>query len=167
VDSVGVTSYFKESPARKGDHLVSLTILETFCTSGHFVSAQLSLFMSWYPLIDFYQAGEVLEEIEEKETTGWQMADEYTTNRGTSPHRRRVLKSLEFLTRILAAKMFIRLTISEAHAGGDVFGMKTTAVKSEDGKFWIINGEKKWITNGQYVPILPRTPKRDNDTDTV
>jgi len=34
--------------------------------------------------------------------------------------------------------------------------MKTTAVKSEDGKFWIINGEKKWITNGQYVSIPRR-----------
>jgi len=29
--------------------------------------------------------------------------------------------------------------------------MKTTAVKSEDGKHWIINGEKKWITNGHFA----------------
>ena len=55
---------------------------------------------------------------------------------------------------MFAAKKFICLAISEAHAGSDVLGMKTTAVKSEDGKFWIINGEKKWITNGQCVPIL-------------
>jgi alkylation response protein AidB-like acyl-CoA dehydrogenase len=68
---------------------------------------------------------------------------------------------------VFAAKKFICLAISEAHAGSDVLGMKTTAVKSEDGKFWIINGEKKWITNGQYVPILPRAPTRDNDTVTV
>ena len=47
------------------------------------------------------------------------------------------------------AKKFICLAISEAHAGSDVLGMKTTAVKSDDGKYWIINGEKKWITNGQ------------------
>jgi hypothetical protein len=45
--------------------------------------------------------------------------------------------------------------------------MKTTAVKSEDGKFWIINGEKKWITNGQYVPIPRRPAMWDNDTVTV
>jgi alkylation response protein AidB-like acyl-CoA dehydrogenase len=50
---------------------------------------------------------------------------------------------------VLAAKKFTCLAISEAHAGSDVLGMKTTAVKSEDGKYWIINGEKKWITNGQ------------------
>ena len=28
--------------------------------------------------------------------------------------------------------------------------MKTTAQKTEDGKFWIINGTKKWITNGTF-----------------
>ncbi|KAI0300738.1 acyl-CoA dehydrogenase [Russula brevipes] len=43
---------------------------------------------------------------------------------------------------VLSAKKFICLAISEAHAGSDVLGMKTTAVKSEDGKYWIINGEK-------------------------
>ncbi|KAH9957398.1 acyl-CoA dehydrogenase NM domain-like protein [Russula dissimulans] len=52
---------------------------------------------------------------------------------------------------VFAAKKFICLAISEAHAGSDVLGMKTTAVKSEDGKFWIINGEKKWITNGHFA----------------
>lgn len=60
---------------------------------------------------------------------------------------------------VLAAKKFICLAISEgrsvlqfrcrsvlivielsAHAGSDVMGLQTTAVKSEDGKEWIING---------------------------
>jgi alkylation response protein AidB-like acyl-CoA dehydrogenase len=68
---------------------------------------------------------------------------------------------------VFAAKKFICLAISEARAGSDVLGMKTTAVKSEDGKFWIINGEKKWITNGQYVTISWRTIIRDDDTITV
>jgi len=40
------------------------------------------------------------------------------------------------------------LAISEAFAGSDVSGLKTTATKTEDGKHWIINGTKKWITNG-------------------
>jgi len=30
-------------------------------------------------------------------------------------------------------------------------GLQTTAVKSEDGKEWIINGTKKWITNGTFA----------------
>jgi alkylation response protein AidB-like acyl-CoA dehydrogenase len=34
----------------------------------------------------------------------------------------------------------ICLAISEAFAGSDVAGLKTTATKTEDGKHWIING---------------------------
>ena len=55
---------------------------------------------------------------------------------------------------VLSGKKFICLAISEAFAGSDVMGLKTTAKKSEDGKHWIINGTKKWITNGQYVETL-------------
>ncbi|KAH8109588.1 acyl-CoA dehydrogenase NM domain-like protein [Phellopilus nigrolimitatus] len=45
---------------------------------------------------------------------------------------------------VLAAKKFICLAISEAHAGSDVFGLHTTATKTEDGKHWIVNGNKKF-----------------------
>ncbi len=41
---------------------------------------------------------------------------------------------------VLEGKKFICLAISEAHAGSDVMGLQTTAVKSEDGTEWIING---------------------------
>ncbi|GAA5871092.1 hypothetical protein JCM1840_007588 [Sporobolomyces johnsonii] len=51
---------------------------------------------------------------------------------------------------ILAGKKFISLAISEAAAGSDVQGMTTTATKSEDGKYWIVRGSKKWITNGNF-----------------
>ena len=49
---------------------------------------------------------------------------------------------------VLAGKKFISLAISEAFAGSDVQGLMTTARKTEDEKFWIVNGTKKWITNG-------------------
>jgi alkylation response protein AidB-like acyl-CoA dehydrogenase len=55
---------------------------------------------------------------------------------------------------VFSGKKFICLAISEAFAGSDVMGLKTTAKKTEDGKHWIINGTKKWITNGQYVTLL-------------
>lgn len=42
----------------------------------------------------------------------------------------------------------LSLAISEAFAGSDVMGMKTTATLTEDGKYYIVNGTKKWITNG-------------------
>ena len=49
---------------------------------------------------------------------------------------------------VLSGKKFICLAVSEAYAGSDVFGLQTTATKTEDGKYWIISGTKKWITNG-------------------
>ncbi|KAK7044255.1 hypothetical protein VNI00_007977 [Paramarasmius palmivorus] len=52
---------------------------------------------------------------------------------------------------VFSGKKFICLAVSEAYAGSDVMGLQTTAVKSEDGKEWIINGSKKWITNGTFA----------------
>ena len=52
---------------------------------------------------------------------------------------------------VLSGQKFISLAISEAFAGSDVAGLRTTAKKTPDGKHWIINGTKKWITNGMSV----------------
>ena len=57
----------------------------------------------------------------------------------------------EVLPEVFSGKKFICLAISEAHAGSDVFGLQTYATKTEDGKYWIINGTKKWITGGMYA----------------
>lgn len=43
------------------------------------------------------------------------------------------------------------LAISEPFAGSDVAGLRTTATKSPDGKHYIVNGVKKWITEGAYA----------------
>ncbi|KIW84540.1 hypothetical protein Z517_03790 [Fonsecaea pedrosoi CBS 271.37] len=50
----------------------------------------------------------------------------------------------------LSGNKKICLAISEAFAGSDVAGIKTTAVKSPDGTHYIVNGTKKWITNGVF-----------------
>lgn len=42
------------------------------------------------------------------------------------------------------------LSISEPFAGSDVAAIRTTAKKTEDGKHYIVNGIKKWITEGLY-----------------
>lgn len=42
----------------------------------------------------------------------------------------------------------ICLAITEPNAGSDVANLQTTAEKTEDGNHYIVNGEKKWITNG-------------------
>ncbi|KAH7358021.1 medium-chain specific acyl-CoA dehydrogenase [Plectosphaerella cucumerina] len=55
----------------------------------------------------------------------------------------------------IAAEVFsgqkkICLAITEAFAGSDVAGVRTTATKTPDGKHYIVNGSKKWITNGHF-----------------
>ena len=63
---------------------------------------------------------------------------------------------------VLSGKKFISLAISEAFAGSDVAGLQTTAKKSKDGKHWIINGTKKWITNGVFSDYFTVGCKTDN-----
>jgi alkylation response protein AidB-like acyl-CoA dehydrogenase len=48
----------------------------------------------------------------------------------------------------MKGEKFICLAISEAFAGSDVSGLRCEAKKSQDGKTWVINGTKKWITGG-------------------
>ncbi|KAI9201950.1 acyl-CoA dehydrogenase/oxidase [Polychytrium aggregatum] len=54
------------------------------------------------------------------------------------------------LGEVLSGKKRICLAITEPYAGSDVAQIRTTAVKSPCGKFYIVNGVKKWITNGCY-----------------
>jgi alkylation response protein AidB-like acyl-CoA dehydrogenase/predicted heme/steroid binding protein len=51
---------------------------------------------------------------------------------------------------VLSGKKKVCLAVTEAFAGSDVAGMRTTAEKTPDGKHYIINGTKKWITNGVF-----------------
>lgn len=44
--------------------------------------------------------------------------------------------------------------LTEPSAGSDPRTMKTSATPTEDGKYYIINGEKLWITNGNIADIL-------------
>lgn len=51
---------------------------------------------------------------------------------------------------VISGAKRICLAISEPFAGSDVAGILTTAVKSPDGKHYIVNGSKKWITCGMF-----------------
>ncbi|OAJ44746.1 hypothetical protein BDEG_27946 [Batrachochytrium dendrobatidis JEL423] len=61
---------------------------------------------------------------------------------------------------VLRGEKRICLSITEPGAGSDVAAIKATAVKTPDGKFYIVNGTKKWITNGaqsDYFSTAVRT----------
>jgi len=52
---------------------------------------------------------------------------------------------------LLRGDKWSALAISEPFAGSDVAGLKTTAELTPDGKHFIVNGVKKWITEGVYA----------------
>ncbi|CAP64882.1 uncharacterized protein PODANS_5_4240 [Podospora anserina S mat+] len=61
---------------------------------------------------------------------------------------------------ILLGRKRICIAITEPEAGSDVAGIVTTAKKSPDGQHYIVNGTKKWITNGiwsDYASMAVRT----------
>lgn len=58
---------------------------------------------------------------------------------------------------ILSGDKRICLAITEPDAGSDVANLTCEAKLTEDGKHYIVNGEKKWITNGiWYVEPVER-----------
>ncbi|KAG9574259.1 acyl-CoA dehydrogenase NM domain-like protein, partial [Aureobasidium melanogenum] len=61
---------------------------------------------------------------------------------------------------ILSGDKRICLAITEPDAGSDVANLTCEAKLSDDGKHYIVNGEKKWITNGvwaDYFTVAVRT----------
>ncbi|OCK88435.1 short-chain specific acyl-CoA dehydrogenase mitochondrial precursor [Cenococcum geophilum 1.58] len=65
-----------------------------------------------------------------------------------------------FLPELLTGKKRTCIAITEPGAGSDVANIATTAVKTPDGKHYIVNGTKKWITNGiwaEYSSMAVRT----------
>lgn len=53
--------------------------------------------------------------------------------------------------------------LTEPNAGSDANSGKSKAVLSEDGKHYILNGQKMWITNGGFADVLTVFAKIDND----
>ena len=53
--------------------------------------------------------------------------------------------------------------LTEPNSGSDALGAKTTAVLSADGKHYILNGQKCWITNGGFADVYTVFAKVDGD----
>ena len=63
----------------------------------------------------------------------------------------------------LAKGAISAFALTEVDAGSDPANMRTTATPSEDGKHWIIDGEKLWTTNGtrcELMVVMARTPDK-------
>jgi alkylation response protein AidB-like acyl-CoA dehydrogenase len=53
--------------------------------------------------------------------------------------------------------------LTEPNSGSDALGAKTTAKLSDDGKYYLLNGQKCWITNGGFAQVYTVFAKVDGD----
>src|SRR6266404_7061721 len=53
-----------------------------------------------------------------------------------------------YLPKLATAEMVAAYCLSEPQAGSDALAARTRADLSDDGKYYILNGQKMWITNG-------------------
>ncbi len=74
----------------------------------------------------------------------------------------------------LATNMVSAFCLSEPQVGCDAGGQETRCELSEDGKYYILNGEKKWSTSGAFSGFLTvmakqkmRNPKTGKERDRV
>jgi alkylation response protein AidB-like acyl-CoA dehydrogenase len=64
---------------------------------------------------------------------------------GTKEQKEQIIKP------VLSGEKSICLAITEPYAGSDVANIQATAKLSEDKQHFIVNGEKKWITNVSFL----------------
>ncbi len=65
----------------------------------------------------------------------------------------------KFLPPAASGQSLLSFGLTEAGAGSDAGGTRTTAVR--DGDEWVLNGTKMWITNSHYAGALIITAKTD------
>lgn len=69
----------------------------------------------------------------------------------------------KYLPRIASGELLTAYCLTEPGAGSDANSGRTRATLSEDGKHYILNGQKMWITNGGFADLLTVFAKVDND----
>lgn len=57
--------------------------------------------------------------------------------------------------------------LTEPGSGSDALGAKTTATLSDDGKYYLLNGQKVWITNGGFADVYTVFAKVDGEKFTA
>jgi alkylation response protein AidB-like acyl-CoA dehydrogenase len=72
-----------------------------------------------------------------------------------------------YLPRVASAEMVAAYALSEPQAGSDALAARTRADLSPDGKHYILNGQKMWITNGGAADLYTIFAKVDGEKFTA
>lgn len=60
----------------------------------------------------------------------------------------------KYLPKLASGELLAAYCLSEAEAGSDALAAKTRADLSSDGKHYVLNGQKMWITNGGFADVF-------------
>src|SRR5579884_1053425 len=73
----------------------------------------------------------------------------------------------KYLPKLATGEWIAAYALSEASSGSDAMNIRTRAVLSQDGKHYILNGEKMWITNAGFADLFTVFAKitGPNDSD--
>lgn len=69
----------------------------------------------------------------------------------------------KYLPKLASGELLAAYCLTESSAGSDALNSQSTAVLSDDGKNYILNGEKIFITNGAWADIFIIYAKVDGD----
>ena len=60
----------------------------------------------------------------------------------------------KYLPKLATGEMICAYALTETEHGSDALNAETTAVLSEDGKYYILNGQKQFITNAGFADLI-------------
>jgi len=69
----------------------------------------------------------------------------------------------KYLPKLATGELIAAYALSEGTSASDAMNARTKAVLSPDGKEWILNGEKMWITNGGFADVYIVFAKVDGE----
>ncbi len=72
-----------------------------------------------------------------------------------------------YLPKLASGEWIGSFALSEANSGSDALALQTKGVLSEDGTYYLLNGEKMWITNTAFADLFTVFGKVDGDKITV
>jgi acyl-CoA dehydrogenase family member 9 len=71
-----------------------------------------------------------------------------------------------YLPKLSSGEWLSAFALTEPEAGSDAANVQTRAMPSADGRGFVLNGQKRWITNGgiaNVLTVMARTPVPDSD----
>lgn len=73
----------------------------------------------------------------------------------------------KYMPRLASGELKASYALSEPNAGSDALSSRTTASLSEDKKFYVLNGQKCWITNSGFADLFTVFAKIDGEQFTA